>query len=34
MQLEDQGNSEERIAAAIDELTDEIKRELRRSIWD
>lgn len=34
MQLEDQGNSEERIAAAIDELTDEIKRELRRAIWD
>jgi len=34
MQLENQGNSEERIAVAIDELTDEIKRELRRSIWD
>lgn len=34
MQLENQGNSEERIASAIDELTDEIKRELRRSIWD
>lgn len=34
MQLEDQGNSEERIAAAIDELTADIKRELRRSIWD
>ena len=34
MELENQGNSEERIAAAIDDLTDEIKRELRRSIWD
>lgn len=34
MQLEDQGNSEARIAAATDELTEEIKREMRRSIWD
>ncbi|MBI1287753.1 MAG: mobile mystery protein A [Flavobacteriales bacterium] len=34
MQLEDQGNSEERIRQAIDDLTDEIKREMRRSIWD
>lgn len=34
MQLENQGNSEERIVSAIDELSEEIKRELRRSIWD
>lgn len=34
MQLEDQGNSEARISDAIDELTEEIRRETRRSIWD
>ena len=34
MQLENQGNSEDRINKAIDELAGEIKREMRRSLWD
>jgi len=34
MVLEDQGNSEEQIKKAIEELTTEIKNEMRRSIWD
>ena len=34
MKLEDQGNSDKYIKNAIDELTIEIKRELKRSIWD
>lgn len=34
MKLENQGNSAARIDQAIDELTSEIKSEMRRSIWD
>jgi len=34
MLLEDQGNSKDQIELAIHELTLEIKREMRRSIWD
>ena len=34
MQLENQGNSTEQINNAIDELSQEIKREMRRSLWD
>lgn len=34
MQLENQGNSDEQIKKAITELADEIKREMRRSLWD
>lgn len=34
MKLENQGNSEERINQAIDELANEIKREMRKSLWD
>ena len=34
MQLENQGNSQDRLNKAIDELADEIKREMRRSLWD
>ena len=34
MVLEDQGNSEDTIEKAIEELTAELKREVRRSIWD
>lgn len=34
MKLENQGNSEQRINKAIEELTDEIKREMRKSLWD
>ena len=34
MRLENQGNSEENIKQAIDELANEIKREMRRSLWD
>ena len=34
MRLEDQGNSDSYIKNAIDELTIEIKRDLKRSIWD
>jgi len=34
MQLEDQANSDDHIKEAIDELAQEIKRELRKSLWD
>ena len=34
MLLEDQSMKEERIESAIEELSQEIKREMRRSIWD
>jgi hypothetical protein len=34
MKLENQENSEEYIRSAIEELTDEIKREMPRSLWD
>ena len=34
MKLEDQGISNERINEAIKELADEIKREMRKSLWD
>lgn len=34
MKLENQGNSDERINQAIDELANEIKREMRKSLWD
>jgi predicted DNA-binding mobile mystery protein A len=34
MKLENQGNSEDQINRAIKELTIEIKREMRKSIWD
>lgn len=34
MQLENQANSNEQIKKAIDDLTDEIKREMRKSLWD
>jgi predicted DNA-binding mobile mystery protein A len=34
MLLEDQGTDKKRIQEAINELTLEIKREIRRSIWD
>ena len=34
MRLENQENSEERISQAIDELASEIKREMRKSLWD
>ena len=34
MKLEDQGNSEQRIKQAIEELTEEIKREMPNSLWD
>jgi predicted DNA-binding mobile mystery protein A len=34
MQLEDQGNSPKRIKKAIDELTEELKREIPKSLWD
>jgi predicted DNA-binding mobile mystery protein A len=34
MKLEDQENSEERIKQAITELTEQIKRELPKSLWD
>ena len=34
MKLENQGNSDERIIKAIEELASEIKREMRRSLWD
>ncbi len=33
MKLENQGNSDERINKAIKELADEIKREMRKSLW-
>lgn len=34
MKLEDQGNSEERLKEAIKELTEEIKRNIPKSLWD
>ena len=34
MKLEDQGVGDEKIAKAIKELADEIKREMRKSLWD
>lgn len=34
MQLENQGNSNEQINDAIDDLAQEIKREMRKSLWD
>ena len=34
MELENQGNSEERLQSAIEELSEELKRELKRSLWD
>ncbi len=34
MRLENQGNSDERINKAIEELADEIKHEMRKSLWD
>jgi predicted DNA-binding mobile mystery protein A len=34
MQLENQGNSENQIQQAIEELTVEIKREMPKSLWD
>lgn len=34
MKLEDQGIGDERMAETIKELADEIKREMRKSLWD
>lgn len=34
MLLEDQGNSNESINQAVEELTSEIKREMKKSLWD
>lgn len=34
MELEDQGNSQERIILAIEELTSELQREMHKSLWD
>jgi len=34
MQLEKQGNSEERIIKAIEELATEIKRDMQKSLWN
>jgi predicted DNA-binding mobile mystery protein A len=34
MKLENQGNSEDQIQKAIKDLTIEIKREMRKTIWD
>jgi predicted DNA-binding mobile mystery protein A len=34
MKLEDQGIGDEKITKTIKELADEIKREMRRSLWD
>jgi predicted DNA-binding mobile mystery protein A len=34
MQLEDQGNSIKRIKQAIVEMTEELKREIPKSLWD
>lgn len=34
MKLEDQENSQERIIQAIDDLTSELQREMRKSLWD
>ncbi|MFT7298884.1 MAG: putative DNA-binding mobile mystery protein A [Sphingobacteriales bacterium] len=34
MRLEDQGISDAKIAASIKELTEELKREMKKSLWD
>ncbi len=34
MLLENQGNTDEQIEQAIEELSSEIKREMRKSLWD
>ena len=34
MKLEDQGIGDEKIAKTIKDLADEIKREMRKSLWD
>ena len=34
MKLEDQGNTEERLKQAITELTEEIKRDIPKNLWD
>lgn len=34
MQLEDQGIADEKLTISINELANEIKRELRKSLWD
>lgn len=34
MKLEDQENSDSRLKQAVDELTQDIKREIPRSLWD
>lgn len=34
MELEDQGTTEERLKSAVEELSSELKREMRRSLWD
>ena len=34
MKLEDQGIGDEKITKTIKELADEIKREMRKSLWD
>jgi len=34
MSLEDQANSNERLKQAIDEMTQDIKREVSKSLWD
>ena len=34
MKLEDQGIGDEKIAKTIKELANEIKREMRKSLWD
>ena len=34
MKLEDQGNSKKQVAKAIKELAEELKREMRKSLWD
>ena len=34
MKLENQGNSDEQINRAITDLTDELKREMHKSLWD
>ncbi|MBP7478285.1 MAG: mobile mystery protein A [Chitinophagales bacterium] len=34
MKLENQGNSDEQINRAIEDLTNELKKEINRSLWD
>lgn len=34
MKLEDQGIGEEKISKSIKDLADEIKRDVRKSLWD